>query len=258
MGGRIGEKQYRDLEKLYCEEEKEIDNLTRGFKIRKLVDSIVRDLINPLWQEFNVTIEKNMFDGRIVIDKDKTILYTIYIGDISETRYPSILDMIRTTEFPGTTYFLFIGHSFSDLDKKTISGLTREIDKTKVRMCFLDYKALISLHKYSSKIQIDHADGELKPFKGLFLERLLGLDLIISQKLCNDVCCSAMKHFYLELQKPLEEYKHTSEPKMSEQRLQNLERMLLNMLGEVRAIKAELFREREQREAIKKWKANIE
>jgi len=198
------EELYRRLKRLYCdaEEEGEIDGLNRSSEIHKLVNSMIKDLADPLQQELNATVQTNMFDGKIDIDGEKILLYKTYRGNIPERRYKSLLDMIRTFDSAKTTFFLFIARSFSDQDKKIISGLKEEVDKAKVRMCFMDYKALISLHRYNSKIYIDHDNEESKLFKGLFLENFLKLYLMISQTLFDDAWLSTVKQFHLKLQEP--------------------------------------------------------
>jgi len=198
------EELYRKLKRLYrdAEEEGEIDDLNRSSEIRKLVNSIIKDLADPLQQELNATVQTNTFDGKIDIDGEKILLYKTYMENIPQRRYKSLLDMTKTFDSAKTTFFLFIARNFSDQDKKIISGFKEEVEKAKVRMCFMDYKALISLHRYNSNIHIDHDDEESKLFKRLFLENLLKHDLMISQTLFDDAWLSTVKQFHLKLQEP--------------------------------------------------------
>jgi len=103
MESSCSEELYRKLKRLYCEEDGEIDNLSRGLEIQKLVNLMIRDLASPLRQELNVTIQKNMFDGKIAINKEKILLYKTYMDNIPERTYKSLLDKVRISDFPKTS-----------------------------------------------------------------------------------------------------------------------------------------------------------
>jgi|GEM_PF-1296414 len=186
------EELYKNLENLYSGKDGRYDSVSRGYEIEKLVKLLMNDIVSPLKHKLNVRIGKNEFDGEVIIGKRKLILYDIFVGNLSRFRYERFSYLVRTAYFPRKTYFLIIARSFSKQDKERIQELTERIATKKVKLCFIDYKVLISLHRFSSKMKVEHVEKYLKTVKSLFLEKLFESDSITHESLFDSALSYAL------------------------------------------------------------------
>lgn len=230
---------YKDLDRLYSNKGIENYRADEGLKIRKIVNLIIREIVNPLSQKLNVAVANNTFDGEIIIDDVHTFLYEIDVDNLSSREYERLVDMTRAIGHQGKTCLLIVTREISDTDRRIVDSLKERVDPVKMTMVFIEYKSLISLHRFCSGIQIDHAVEELRIFKKLFLENLLKSNAIMSQELFESAWYLALDGFYRELQSPYRGQRSTH-PRISQQRLQRLERMLHDMLNEVRELRKEI------------------
>ena len=187
---------YEALRNLYSEKEAKYDSFSKGYEIEKLVHFLIEDLATPLTHKSRVRIGKHEFDGQVLLGRGKSIFYEIYIGYLSKFRYDRLLDLARTTYFPyGRNYLLIVAREFSNQDKKRIEKLTGKIATEKMRLCFMDYEVLISLHRFSSNIQTKIPKKELREIKKLFLEQLFKYYPIINERMFDEALTSAKQQF---------------------------------------------------------------
>jgi hypothetical protein len=228
------------------------DSLSKGYQIEKVVNLLIQEIASPLIQKKNVVIGKNEYDGEIFLGKGKTLLYEIFAGNLSSFRYQSLLDLLRETYFPYKTYLLIIARSYSSADRKIIGTLGEKIISSKVTLCFMDYRTLISLHRFSSNIQKENVVEHLKIIKRLFLEYLLSSESIISETSLKKSLSMAMNRMPFELQ---EVYAHApslpSSSRISAQFLQNLEDKMSQILHELQMLRVDVNQSRPSRELPK-------
>jgi len=128
-------------------------------------------------------------------------------------------------------------------DKTRIDSLVLKIATERVKICFIDYRTLISLHEFSSTIETEHNEKDLKVLKRLFLENLFESAPFISEELFDIALSSALDRYYFELQEPhIRERPSVRHPRaiLNERRLQSLEKLLEEILFEIRALREEL------------------
>jgi hypothetical protein len=216
------------------------DSLKKGYEIEKLVNLLIKEIVSPLAQKTRVKIGKSEFDGEVRIG-NKTMLYQTFAGSLSKFRYRGFLDLLRATYFPYKTYVLIIAQSFSHDDKTMIEDLVERMVTDKVKVSFIDYEVLISLHEFSSVIPTKHRDKDLKAIKKLFLEYLLSLDSIVNRKSFDKALCTALDRLPFEIQEPAA---HGAESpgtwRITEQRLRNLENTVDRILREIQNLRREL------------------
>jgi hypothetical protein len=234
VGDLHPEEWYKDLERLYSS--KAIKSGSAGdIKIRKIVNLIIGEIAYPLDQKLNTTVADNTFDGEIIIDDAQTVLYKIYMGNLSSLEFERLVDMTRTIGNQGKAYLLIVTREISDADRRTVDSLRERVNRARMTAVFIDYRSLISLHSFCSNVQIEHVKEEQRIFKKLFLENLLGSSAVISQELFDDAWSAALDEFYSKLQSPnygtLSTY-----PRISQQRLERLGRILQGMLDEIREL----------------------
>jgi len=240
------ERTYANLRDIYSGKDKKYDSLGKGREIEKLVNLIMTDIAKPLTQKLNLRLGKHEFDGEVVLGKGKTVLYEIYLGNLSGFRYDSILDLVRSTYFPRKkTYFLNIARSFSAEDEARIHKLVEKLVTKKVKLCFIDHNVLISLHQFSSKMEVDDAEKGLKIMKRLFLGALFESDSIIREDLFDSAFSFAKDRYFFEIQEPSVAFgAGLATPRRYEQRLQELESLLKDALNEIRELRRDINRMR--------------
>jgi len=215
-----------------------------------LISVLIAEIVSPYKQESQVKIGKHVLDGRVKIGRGRSILYEIFVGNLSAFRYDSLLDLVDSMYLPRRTYFLVIARSFSEKDKERIHNLTRMIEMKKVKkMCFLDYEVLISLHRYCSDIDFSSLREDLKTLKRLFLENLFEYSpivheesfervLIYARQQYDLIMAPALKAPGLEIPAKLEE-----RYEIDERKLRDLEELLEKALHEIRALRRKYVKE---------------
>jgi ribosomal protein S27AE len=235
------EDRYKKLIELYSDQQKPaIDSIRKGYEIEKLVNSLLRELASPLRQEENVVVGKKEFDGEIRIGEGRTIFYEIFSGNLSKFRYQSLLDLARTTRFPYKAYLLIIARSFSKKDKLRILELTEKMTPEGVKICFIDHKMLISLHRFIINRMTKYKDKDLIIIKRLFLLNLLERNSIIHKRFFDSALSSALNQYQFEISKPIIDYVSPQRRLISEESLQSLENMLNIVLHEIQDLRNEM------------------
>ena len=247
---RGNEEIYTRLRNLYSGKDIAYDSFRKGRAIEELVNSLIKDIVNPCSQELHMRYGKHEFDGEVVLGKGNTILYEIYGGSLSMFRFNNLLDIARSTYFPKTrTYLVNIARRFSKLDRERIYELTERIATSKVKLCFMDYEVLISLHRFSADIQADNAERGLKTMKRLFLSKLFDSDSIINKKLFQSALSFAKNRYRFEIPaRARPAYLPARIPidlKLLERRMTDMEKLLLEALSEIRQMRKELDRSRQ-------------
>jgi len=188
------EESYEKLKQLYSRRI-EYDSFSKGYEIEKLVNSLIGEIVSPYKQDFEAKTGKYVFDGWVKIGGGRSIYYEIHSGNLSAFRYERLLDFVRSTYFPRKTYLLIIARSFSDKDEERIEKLVNSIRTNKIKLGFMGFEELISLHRFSSNLQTRTPDKELKTLKKLFLEQLFEYRPIINKRLFDEALTSARQHF---------------------------------------------------------------
>lgn len=244
------EETYTRLRNLYSGKDITYGSLRKGKEIEELVNSLIKDIVNPFDQKLRVRFGKHEFDGEVVLGKGYALLYEIFGGSLSRFRFDNLFDIARNTYFPRRrTYLLSIARTFSKRDRERIHKLDEKMLQTKVKLCFMDYEVLISLHRFSSDIQGDRAERGLKIIKRLFLSRLLDSATIINRNLFQSALSFAKNRYSSEVLVAMDAYARAPsriimEPGLYEDRLEALEKLILEALEEIRQLRKDMHKNR--------------
>jgi len=231
---------YNRLREFSSGKEIPYDSLRKGYEIEKLVHVLMKEIVSPLPQKTRVRIGKSEFDGEVRIG-NKKMLYQLFAGSLSKFRYRSLLDLLKATYFPYKTYVLIIAQNFSNDDKIMIEDLVNRKSTDKVKISFIDYEVLISLHEFSSAINMEYKNKNVKAIKRLFLECLLSLDSIINRKLFNKALSTAMDRLPFEIKAlAAHEVGSLDFGRITERRLRTLEDKVDRILLEIQNLRREL------------------
>jgi hypothetical protein len=250
------EEAYSKLTGLYSREDTNYgETMTKGHEIEKIVDTLIQDLVKPFNQKIRVKYGENEFDGEVVLGKGKSMLYEIYSQPFLGFRYDSLLSRIRNTYFSRSrTYFLVITKSLEKNEEK-VSTLTQKIMKEtdKVKLVFMDYNALISLHRFVSS-NLRDADLDLKTVKFLFFTKLFEDNTVLNADLFSAAMSSARDEYSVQIQKyepsafspaaripPQQVIIEESKREISiEEELHELEKLLMHAIDEIRRLRRNL------------------
>lgn len=241
------EKIYTKLRNLYSGKDITYGSLRKGKEIEELVNSLIKEIVNPFGQKLRVRLGKHEFDGEVMLGKGHTLLYEIFGGSLSRFRFDNLFDVARNTYFPRRrTYLLSIARTFSKRDRERIYKLDEKMVTTKVKLCFMDYEVLISLHRFSSDIQADSAEKGLKIMKRLFLSRLFDSATIINRKFFQSALSFAKNRYPFEIRETVDVYATSRiiRSELFEHRLAALERLILETLEEIRQLRKDMHKSR--------------
>jgi len=237
---------YVKLERLYAGKATGYDSLSRGYEIEKLVSRLIREIASPLRVKSAARYGKHEFDGEVAIGRQRSILYEIFTGGLSEFRYESLLSLVRSIYFPRRVSLLIIARDFSYEDEERIDKLVDRVVTDEVNMRFMSHETLISLHRFCSSLEIDPSK-DLKITKRLFLQALVDIDVrIISEDLFAEAIEYAENRYYFELQEPLGDrypvarQRTLAERHLSDHQFQRLESTLERLLHEIGELRRDL------------------
>ena len=233
---------YDKLRDLYSKEGTRQDSISKGLAIEKIVNRLMADVVSPYDLKLDMVYGKNRFDGGVSLGRGKILLYEIYLGSIPWFDYNLIFETIMGIHFLRRTYLLNIAYSFSEQDRIRIQELVNRIRTSSIKVCFVDYETLMTLHKFSNRIHKEDS-GDTRKAKVLFLEKLFESSGLVSSSIFEDALVYAEDHYSFEVGSARAEYSQSvilEEPLVAEERLGKLEEMAQNLLDKIRELKDEL------------------